>query len=152
MRAFFADRAAELAEPDPAALAVDAAAMAWAEREPQFAFTSRDTVIGLIPARHGYEVPGLLSWQGAANYDLDGAHHVAVLRAWQERHGAELVTLTGDLIELLVARPPRDPATIAQVAVEMLGYCPDLDVWGTGALGVLASGIVPPRCWSFWWD
>jgi hypothetical protein len=152
VRAFFSERAAELAAPNPATLAVDPAALAWADRKPQFAFTSRDTVIGLIQARHGYEVPGLLSWNGAANYDLDGAHHVAVLRSWQERYGAELVTLTGDQIELLVARPPRDPATIAQLAVEMLGYCPDLDVQGTGTVGVLANGIVPGRCWSFWWD
>jgi Domain of unknown function (DUF4253) len=34
----------------------------------------------------------------------------------------------------------------------MLGYCPDLDVQGTGTFGVLANGIVPHRCWSFWWD
>jgi hypothetical protein len=46
---------------DPIALARAAAA------EPQVAFTSRDTVIGLIQARHGWEVPGLLSWNGAVN-------------------------------------------------------------------------------------
>jgi Domain of unknown function (DUF4253) len=152
VRAFFTDRAAELAVPDPATLSVDAAALAWADRQPQFAFTSRDTVIGLIQADHGWQVPGLLSWNGAANYDLDGAHHVAVLRHWQQRYGAELVTLTGDHIELLVARPPRDPTTITQVAVEMLGYCPDLDVLGAGMVAVLAQEVVPHRCWSFWWD
>jgi hypothetical protein len=99
--------------------------------------SSRDTVIGLIPARHGWEVSGVLSWQGAVNYDLDGAHHVAVLSSSQERYGAEPVTLTRDHIELLVAHPPRDPATMVQVAVEMLVYCPDLDVQGTGMV----------RCW-----
>jgi hypothetical protein len=152
VRAFLADQAEELEVPDPATLTVDPAALAGAERQPQFAFTSRDTVIGLIQARHGWEVPGLLSWSGAVNYDLDGAHHVAVLRWWQERYGAELVTLTRDQIELLVARPPRDPATMVQVAVEMLGYCPDLDVLGTGMVAVLANEVVPHRRWSFWWD
>jgi Domain of unknown function (DUF4253) len=127
LEAFFAQQTAELEIPDPATLTVDPAALVWADREPELAFTSRDTVIGLIPARHGWEVPGRLSWGGAVNYDLDGAHHVAVLRSWQQRYGAELVTLTRDQIELLVAHPPRDPATIVQVAVEMLGYCPDLD-------------------------
>jgi hypothetical protein len=150
--AFFAQRAAGLAAPDPATLTVDPAALAWAERAPQFAFTSRDTVIGLVRACHGWEVPGLLSWSGAVNYDLDGAHHVAVLRSWQQRYGAELVTLTVDQLELLVARPPRDPATIVQVAVEMLAYCPDLDVQGTGMVAVLANEVVPHRRWSFWWD
>jgi Domain of unknown function (DUF4253) len=151
LEAFFAQQTAELEIPDPATLTVDPAELAWADREPQFAFTSRDTVIGLIPARHGWEVPGLLSWQGAVNYDLDGAHHVAVLRSWQQRYGAELVTLTRDHIELLVAHPPRDPATRVQVAVEMLGYCPDLDVQGTGMVAVLANEVAH-RLWSFWWD
>jgi Domain of unknown function (DUF4253) len=151
LEAFFAQHTAELEIPDPATLTVDPAALAWADREPQFGFTSRDTVIGLIPARHGWEVPGLLSWGGAVNYDLDGAHHVAMLRSWQQRYGAELVTLTRDQIELLVAHPPRDPATMVQVAVEMLGYCPDLDVQGTGMVAVLANEVAHRR-WSFWWD
>jgi hypothetical protein len=152
MQAFFTQQKAELEAPDPAALTLDPAARATADSEPQFAFTSRDTVIGLIPARHGYEVPGLLSWKGAVNYDLDGAHHVAVLRYWQQRYGAELVTLTRDHIELLVARPPRDPATMVRVAYEMLSYCPDVDVLGTGVVAVLANEVVPHRRWSFWWD
>jgi Domain of unknown function (DUF4253) len=151
LEAFFAQQTAELEIPDPATLTVDPAALAWADREPQFAFTARDTAIGLIPARHGWEVPGLLSWGGAVNYDLDGAHHVAVLRSWQQHYGAELVTLTRDQIELLVAHPPRDPATMVQVAVEMLGYCPDLDVQGTGMVAVLANEVAHRR-WSFWWD
>jgi hypothetical protein len=152
VQAFLAQQTAELEAPDPATLTVDPAALAWADREPQFAFTSRDTVIGLIQAGHGYEVPGLLSWSGAGNHDLDGAHHVAVLRHWQQRYGVELVTLTRDQIELLVARPPRDPATVARVAVELLGYCPDLDVQGTGMAAVLANEVVPHRRWSLWWD
>lgn len=77
---------------------------------------------------------------------------MAVLRHWQERYGAELVTLTGDQLELLVVRPPRDPATMVQVAVELLGYCPDLHVLGTGTVAVLANEVVPHRRWSFWWD
>jgi hypothetical protein len=57
LEAFFAQQTAELEIPDPATLAVDPAALAWADREPELAFTSRDTVIGLILARHGWEVP-----------------------------------------------------------------------------------------------
>jgi Domain of unknown function (DUF4253) len=80
------------------------------------------------------------------------AHHVAVLRGWQERYGAELVTLARDHMELLVGRPPRDPATMVQVAVELLRYCPDLDVLGAGMVTVLANEVVPCRRWSLWWD
>jgi hypothetical protein len=41
---------------------------------------------------------------------------------------------------------------MVQVAFEMLGYCPDLDVLGTGMVAVLANEIVPHPRWSFWWD
>jgi hypothetical protein len=75
----------------------------------KFAFTSRGTVIGgPNPARYGWYVPGPPSWSGAAHDDLDGANQVAVLRSWQERYGADPVTLRHDQIELLVAHPPRD--------------------------------------------
>ena len=40
---------------------------------------------------------------------------------------------------------------MVQVAVEMLGYCPDLDVQGTGMVAVLANEVAHRR-WSFWWD
>jgi Domain of unknown function (DUF4253) len=143
LEAFFAQHTAELEIPDPATLTVDPAALAAADQEPQFAFSSRDTVIGLIPARHGWEVPGLLSWQGAVNYDLDGAHHVAVLRSWQERYGAELVTLTRDHIELLVGRPPRDPATMVQVALSRPRRAGHRHGRGTGQRGRPAAALVP---------
>ena len=41
---------------------------------------------------------------------------------------------------------------MVQMAVELLGYCPDLDVQGTGMVVVLASEVVPHRRWSLWWD
>jgi Domain of unknown function (DUF4253) len=151
--AWLAERAAWADTPDPATVRVDPAAAARAAAaEPQVACSVRDTVIGLVQARHGYEVPGLLSWIGAVNVDVDPAHHVAVLRCWQQRYGAELVTLTFDQIELLVARPPQDPAAIARVAVEMMGYCPDLVLQGFDGVEALAAEMAPRRCWSFWWD
>jgi hypothetical protein len=42
LEVFFAQQTAELEIPDPATLAVDPAALAWADREPELAFTSRD--------------------------------------------------------------------------------------------------------------
>jgi Domain of unknown function (DUF4253) len=78
-----------------------------------------------------------------------GTSHVAVLHYWHQRYGAELVTLTVDQIELLVPRPPQTPVTTVQVAIEMLGYCPDLVVQGAGTVESLAADLVPRRCWSF---
>ena len=65
--------------------------------------------LALIEAAHGWEVPARLGWSGAVNYDLSGAQHVAVLRRWSQRYGANLLTLGFDTIELVVERPPAGP-------------------------------------------
>ncbi|GAA3230321.1 hypothetical protein GCM10020256_44000 [Streptomyces thermocoprophilus] len=64
----------------------------------------------LVRARNGYDVPALLNWLGACNYGITGAEHQAVLRYFHEEHGAELVTLEDQVLELLVTRrPPARP-------------------------------------------
>jgi Domain of unknown function (DUF4253) len=77
-----------------------------------------DGWLGLVAAPHGYIVPGLLSWSGAANVKLDGADQVAILKLWHDRFGAELVALGFDILELYVPRPPTDAETALAVAEE----------------------------------
>jgi hypothetical protein len=120
--------------------------------EPEFVWDKQETLVGLIPARAGYEVPGLLSWQGAVNLGLDGADHVAILKRWHDLHGAQLVTLSFDMLELLVPTPPMDPREAAATAVEQYAYCPDAVDQGVGSLAALAAGQVRSPSWYFWWD
>lgn len=120
--------------------------------EPRFDSDENETLVALIPARAGYEVPGLLSWQGATNVELDGADHVAVLRRWHELFGAQLVTLGFDTLELLVPRPPLDPWDAAVTAVDQYAYCPDAVDQGVGSVAALAAGQVRSPSWHFWWD
>ena len=147
---FLFQRAAFIEAPRPEDVKTDPIRRGPEVSEPTFEFTSSNTVVGLIQAKEGYEIPGLLSWSGALNIGLDGANHVAVLSYWHERYGAELVTLAPDGIELLVPRPPLDASTIARVAIEMGSYCPDLLL--SADFEELAREYVPRRSWSFWWD
>lgn len=120
--------------------------------EPSFVWDEQETLVALVPARAGYEVPGLLSWQGAVNDDVDGADHVAILKRWHDLHGAQLVTLSFDTLELLVPSPPMDPRAAAEAAVEHYSYCPDGVDQGVGSLSALAAGQVRSPSWYFWWD
>jgi hypothetical protein len=120
--------------------------------EPSFVWDRQETLVALIPAAAGYEVPGLLSWQGAVNGDIDAADHVGIIKHWHDRFGAELVTLSFDVVELLVPSPPMDPFEAAETAVEQYAYCPDGVDQGVGSVSTLAAGQVRSPSWYFWWD
>lgn len=105
----------------------------------EFYLAREDGWIGLIAAAHGYLVPGMLTWTGATNHELDGSDHVAILKYWHQRHGAELVSLGFDVLELTVPRPPTDPLTTMAVAEEQWWYCPDIVDQGVETLDALAA-------------
>jgi Domain of unknown function (DUF4253) len=149
---FFAERASDSEVPDARSIEVDEALIAVAPQGSDFYHATRRTRIGLVEAADGFEVPALLSWAGAASYELDGSHHLAVLRYWNQRHGAELVAMASDVLELAVRRPPRESAEVARVALEQYLYCPDLVEQGANTLDALASEHVVRHSWVFWWD
>ncbi|MFE7531316.1 DUF4253 domain-containing protein, partial [Kitasatospora sp. NPDC057542] len=115
--------------------------------------------ICFVQARHGYEVPALLpkafetpNWNFSPDdddhHELLPAWHVAVLRSWYERFGAELYYAGRSRLELLVARPPADRRTTARVAIEQFAYAFD----GVQDPDIAGDGQVRSPVWSFWWD
>lgn len=113
-----------------------------------------DTVeIGLCPAGPGgTDILRLIEWSGACNYGITGAQHEAVLSYWYREHGAELLTLAFDTIELAVPKPPTDPTAIARVAEQQVAYCNDIVTQGLETTTALAQEQVYSHCWFFWWD
>lgn len=104
-----------------------------------------------VPTRHGYEVPACLNW-GGWNQNPHPRHHLAALRQWESDYGAELVALTGDVLELRVARRPATRAEALALAREHYAYCPDvLDQCG-GELATRAAALMVSDWWYFWWD
>ena len=54
------------------------------------------------------------------------AFHVAALRAWRERYGAELVGLGADVMNLRVARRPATRDEALELARAQYVYCSDI--------------------------
>lgn len=120
---------------------------------PSFTVAEDDGLVALVPAAHGWQVPVVLGWEGGVNYDMEPVDHGVVLRDWHERFGAELVSLSSDqVLELLVHRPPADPAEALAVAREQYAYCSDVVDQGVGTLTELAEQQVGSSSWYFWWD
>lgn len=105
----------------------------------------------LLPTRAPWEAAAHLRWS-APNYNINPEDHVAVHRYWHERYGAELVAVSGDVLEMRVARPPRDRAGAMALAWEQSVYCPDIVMQGTGTVAALAGLLLGAGVWFFWWD
>lgn len=105
----------------------------------------------LIPTDEGAAVPAFLRW-GGWNDCPGPEYHIAALRSWHERFGAELVGITGDVINLRVARRPATREAALDLAREQYLYCEDIVDQGTETLAPLAATLMQEDWWFFWWD
>ncbi len=108
-------------------------------------------VIGLVPASKSWEVPAVLSFGGWNDCPYAG-DQVAVLRYWNEIYGAELVGLSGDVMELEPARKPSTKEEALKLAQEQYWFCTDIVEQGVGTIETLAAGLMESSVWYFWWD
>jgi hypothetical protein len=111
----------------------------------------KDVVLCKIPTPRSWEVPAYLQF-GAWNDCPAPEEHVAVLRCWNEKYGADLITLTHDIIECTVSRPPTTEEGAMELAREQFIYCSDIVYQGTESLSALAATLLNGKTWYFWWD
>jgi hypothetical protein len=112
----------------------------------------RQTVdIALIPTDDWTAIPAFFQF-GAWNACPPPEYHVAALRSWRDRYGAELVGLSHDVLELRVAGRPASRAIALDLAREQYAYCNDIVDQGTGTLSGLAASLMASDWWHFWWD
>ncbi|WP_158305365.1 DUF4253 domain-containing protein [Opitutus terrae] len=104
-----------------------------------------------IPTPHTWEVPAYLN-AGGWNDCPDPASQVAVLKYWHDKHGAEIYSLTGDVLECLVTRPPSTRQAALALAQEQFLFCADVVHQGTESIEVLAATLLNSEVWYFWWD
>jgi len=107
--------------------------------------------IALLPIDAGWKGPAILPW-GNYNDNPGPAVHTAVLHRWSERYGAELVSMTADVLELSVTRPPTTDAAALEIAREQYSYAPDIVEQGIGDVDALAATLKNGHAWFFWWD
>ena len=105
----------------------------------------------LIPTDESAAVPAFLRW-GGWNACPAPELHVAALRSWHKRYGAELVGITGDVINLRVTRRPATRDAALALARDQSLYCEDIVDQGTQTLAPLAATLMQDDWWFFWWD
>ena len=107
--------------------------------------------VALIPTRDWTEIPAYLGY-GGWNDCPAPEYHVAAMRAWRDRYGAELVCASQDVLEFRVARPPATREEALALAREQYEFCADIVDQGVGSVGALAAGLLNASWWYFWWD
>ncbi len=111
------------------------------------------TQVGLV------EIPLAAPWQifaqlpfGDWNEAPNDAIVTAVLKHWLERYGAVPFSRSQDYFELYLPKPISSPAIAADIAWEMMGFCPDIVDQGTETIHNLAQELLGSHTWFFWWD
>jgi len=107
--------------------------------------------IALIPTNDSTAIPAYMHW-GNWNECPSPAFHVAALRSWRARYGAELIGLGADTINLRVSRKPATREEALELAREQHVYCSDIINQGVGSYRALAGGLMAHDWWFFWWD
>jgi hypothetical protein len=110
-----------------------------------------EVFIATVPTADSTAVPVFLRF-GDWN-DCPSPHiHTAMARYWKERYGAEIATLSSDVVEFTVARPPSDDVQAMELAWQQYLYCADIVVQGVGSVATLAQALRRSTRWFFWWD
>lgn len=107
--------------------------------------------VGIAPVRESWQVPAFVKF-GAWNACPKPEEHCAIMRFWQEEYAAEIVSLTGDVIECAVKNPPQTEEECFRLAWQQYAYCSDIVDQGVGTVGALASRLRDCSYWYFWWD
>jgi hypothetical protein len=105
----------------------------------------------LVPTERSWEAPAYLNY-GGWNECPEPAVHVAFLRRWHELHGAEVVSIGPDVMELSIGRPASDREEALALADEQFLYAYDIVTQGTETLDRLAAHLLQATVWYFWWD
>jgi hypothetical protein len=78
--------------------------------------------------------------------------HVAAFRSWRDRHGAELIGLSYDTLNLCVAKRPGTPQEAFALPREQYLYYSDNIDQGVRPDSALAAALMQSHWWYFWWD
>jgi len=108
-------------------------------------------LIGLAPTDDWTTIPAILRW-GGWNGCPAAEYHVAAMRSWRDRYGAELIGMNSDTINLRVAVRPKTREEALALARDQYVYCPDNIDQGVGTYSALAAALMANDWWSFWWD
>jgi hypothetical protein len=104
-----------------------------------------------VPAGALFELPAHIRF-GGWNECPEPEVQVALHRAWYERYGAKIISLTNDAVDCVVENPPTTRDEAITLAEEHFMYSSDLVHEGAGTISNLAANLLNARYWHFWWD
>lgn len=107
--------------------------------------------VGVAPTDDWTTIPAYLRW-GGWNECPAAEYHVAAMRGWRDRYGAELVGMSDDTINLRVASRPKTREEALALAREHYIYCADVIDQGFPSYSALAAYLMANDWWYFWWD
>jgi Domain of unknown function (DUF4253) len=105
----------------------------------------------VLPTNDWTAIPAYLQW-GNWNACPPPEYHVAALRSWRDRFGAELIGLSHDVMNIRVTRRPETRDAALDLAREQYVYCSDIVDQGVETLSALAAVLMESDWWYFWWD
>jgi len=111
----------------------------------------KEVFIALVPTNDWTVIPAILRF-GGWNECPSNEWHVAAFRYWQDKFGAELVSMTHDVVELRVKTRPTSPKESLTLAMEQYYYCHDIVSQGVNDPANLAKILMTSDFWYFWWD
>ena len=106
-------------------------------------------ILAKIPVKNPWEIFAYIPF-GNWNDCPDTQELMAVTKYWFEQYGAVPAVMSHDELELLLPAPI-DKEKAMDVAVEMYGFCPDMDQ-NFDEIGALADSLWQSTVWYFWWD
>ena len=107
-------------------------------------------ILAKIPVKNPWEIFAYLPF-GNWNDCPDTPELMAAAKYWFEQYGAVPAAMSHDELEFLLPAPvPKEKAM--DTAVELYGFCPDLDQNEDGSIGSLADALWQSTVWYFWWD
>jgi hypothetical protein len=109
----------------------------------------------LVPTKLSWQIPAYLTFSGLGWNECPSTQvHIALLKRWHEKYGADLLCMGRDSLFLKVKKPVVDKDEALELAFEHAQYCPDNVMQGHGdrTISGLAIDLMGATVWQFWWD
>lgn len=106
--------------------------------------------IGLADIAEPWMLPAYLrlgGWNECPYADIQ----CALMRYWQAEYGAEILSVSDDIIECTVKNPPKTREAALALAWQQFLFCADI-VDTCPTLSNLGSELINSHLWFFWWD
>lgn len=111
----------------------------------------KEISIGFTEVEAAWQLPAMISyggWNDCPHPDVQAAFH----RHWSEKYGAEITSMSGDIVECYVKHPPTTREAALELAWEQYWYCKDIVDQGCETISNLAATLLNSPYWFFWWD